>query len=253
MPGRAARTRRWPDEPRSQPAVTRASARAPTAGSARCWDRGSVTRWAIGVLAVATAALLLYLGALVVVGWLAVAALDRAQPSSSPAVDVAGMLADAAPALLVGWCIGRAAAAVLEPGRRCHRRLRARRRAARRGCRRGRPGPHRPPLTSCDLHTVLAAEGCETVCEPHEVPKQRPVRPGDLGGVERHRRQGPLVVLGRRPGAPGPHDPHGRPGIRRRQGRGEHAAVGRHPGQGQVGVVADAARAAPATCRTSRP
>ena len=100
----------------AQPVVTRASARAPRVGSSHLGPRGSVTRWATVVLSLATAALLLYLAALVVVGWLAVAALAVLRPSSSPAVDVSGMLADAAPALLVGWCVGRASAAELEPG-----------------------------------------------------------------------------------------------------------------------------------------
>jgi hypothetical protein len=100
----------------AQPVVTRASAHAPRAGSSLLWARGSVTRWATAVLALATVALLLYLGALVVVGWLAVAALAVLRPSSAPVVDVSGMLVDAAPALLVGWCVGRASAAVLEPG-----------------------------------------------------------------------------------------------------------------------------------------
>ena len=84
--------------------------------------RGSVTRWATGVLAVATAALLLYVVALVVMGWLAVAAFAVLRPSSSLSVDVPGMFADAAPALLVGWCVGRAAAACSSPVSRCPRR-----------------------------------------------------------------------------------------------------------------------------------
>ena len=100
----------------TQPMVTRASARATREGSPLLGARGSATRWATWVLAAATAALLLYLGALVVMGRLAVAALAVLLPSSSPALDVAGLVADAAPALLVGWCVGRASAAVLEPG-----------------------------------------------------------------------------------------------------------------------------------------
>ena len=100
----------------AQPMVTRASARARREGSPVLGARGSVTRWATWVLAAATGALLLYLGALVVMGWLVSAALAVLFPSSSPAVDVAGMVAAAAPALLVGWCVGRASAAVLEPG-----------------------------------------------------------------------------------------------------------------------------------------
>ena len=100
----------------AQPVSTRATARTPRAGSAVLGARGSVTRWATGVLAVATAALLLYVVALVVMGWLAMAAFAVLRPSSSLSVDVPGMFADAAPALLVGWCVGRAAAAVLEPG-----------------------------------------------------------------------------------------------------------------------------------------
>ena len=47
-------------------------------------------------------------------GWLAVA-VSRAQALVVAVVDVAGAR-DAAPALLVGWCVGRASAAVLEPG-----------------------------------------------------------------------------------------------------------------------------------------
>jgi len=100
----------------AQPAVTRATMRAPRAGSPVLGYRGSVTRWATGVLAAATAALLLYLGALVLMGWLAVAAFAVLRPSASLSLDVPGMFADVAPALLVGWCVGRAAAAVLEPG-----------------------------------------------------------------------------------------------------------------------------------------
>jgi hypothetical protein len=100
----------------AQPVVTRAGARAPRAGSTLVGARGSVTRWATWVLAVATAGLLLYVGALVVMGWLAMAALAVLRPSSSLSLNVAGLFADAAPALLVGWCVGRAAAAVLEPG-----------------------------------------------------------------------------------------------------------------------------------------
>jgi len=100
----------------AQPAVTRASLRAPRAGSPVLGTSGSVTRWATGVLAAATTALLLYLAALVLMGWFTVAVLAVLRPSTSPSLDVAGLVADTAPALLVGWCVGRAAAAVLEPG-----------------------------------------------------------------------------------------------------------------------------------------
>ena len=65
----------------AQPAITRATARASGPGSPLLGARGSVTRWATGVMAVATAALLLYLGALVVMGWLAVAAYELLRPS----------------------------------------------------------------------------------------------------------------------------------------------------------------------------
>lgn len=72
-------------------------------------------RWAVGVLAVATTVLAAYLMALVAAVWLFTVAWGAvtSQPAS---VDLLSVARDLAPTLLVGWCTGLAASAVLARG-----------------------------------------------------------------------------------------------------------------------------------------
>ena len=73
-------------------------------------------RWAIGVLAVSTVLLLAYLALLVAGGWLLASGWNAITGGSPATVDVLAILADVAPSLLVGWCTGLAASAVLAGG-----------------------------------------------------------------------------------------------------------------------------------------
>ena len=120
-------------------------------------------RWAVGVLAVATVLLLAYLALLVAValalrlgGGTPSPGRSAGRPSTSSAI-----LADVAPSLLVGWCTGLAASAVLAGGEALGARTAG---LAAGGGRhhggRGGPGPHRPPLT--DLIADHPPEGAET-------------------------------------------------------------------------------------------
>lgn len=82
---------------------------------ARRWV--TARRWAVGVLGLASAALAGWLALLVVaasmVGW----ALEVVRPGSVPGgLNPTGLLADALPGLLVGWCSGLAATATLARG-----------------------------------------------------------------------------------------------------------------------------------------
>ena len=72
--------------------------------------------WAVGVLAVATTALLGYVVALAAVASLVGIALDAVRHRGSPSVDLSLVAADVLPALLVGWCIGLATTTVLARG-----------------------------------------------------------------------------------------------------------------------------------------
>ena len=72
--------------------------------------------WAVGVLSVATLALLAYVVALVAVASVVGAALDAVRHRHSLEVDLSLVAADVLPGLLVGWCIGLATTAVLARG-----------------------------------------------------------------------------------------------------------------------------------------
>ena len=94
------------------PAAAPAHQRARRAGT----DAAVTTRrWAVGVLVVATTALALYLVALLAAVWLFAVAWG-AVTSERASVDVLSVARDVAPALLVGWCTGLAASAVLARG-----------------------------------------------------------------------------------------------------------------------------------------
>ena len=73
-------------------------------------------RWAIGVLAVSTVLLLAYLALLVAGAWLLASGWNVITAGQPATVDVLAILADVAPSLLVGWCTGLAASAVLAGG-----------------------------------------------------------------------------------------------------------------------------------------
>jgi hypothetical protein len=73
-------------------------------------------RWAIGVLAVSTVLLLADLALLVVGAWLLASGWNVVTTGQPATVDVLAILADVAPSLLVGWCTGLAASAVLTGG-----------------------------------------------------------------------------------------------------------------------------------------
>ena len=73
-------------------------------------------RWAIGVLAVSTVLLLAYLALLVAGAWLFASGWNVVTAGQPATVDVLAILADVAPSLLVGWCTGLAASAVLAGG-----------------------------------------------------------------------------------------------------------------------------------------
>ncbi len=72
--------------------------------------------WAVGVLAVATTALLGYVVALAAFTALVGIALDAVRHGGSPSVDLSLVVADVLPGLLVGWCIGLATTTVLARG-----------------------------------------------------------------------------------------------------------------------------------------
>ena len=72
--------------------------------------------WTVGVLAVATTALLGYVVALAAVASLVGTALDAVRHRGSPSVDLSLVAADVLPGLLVGWCIGLATTTVLARG-----------------------------------------------------------------------------------------------------------------------------------------
>jgi len=73
-------------------------------------------RWAVGVLAVSTVLLLAYLALLVAGGWILASGWNVITGGQPATVDVLAILADVAPSLLVGWCTGLAASAVLAGG-----------------------------------------------------------------------------------------------------------------------------------------
>ena len=73
-------------------------------------------RWAAGVLAASTVLLLAYAALLVAAAWLFASAWTVVTARESVSVDALAIGADLAPALLVGWCTGLAAAAVLGRG-----------------------------------------------------------------------------------------------------------------------------------------
>ena len=82
---------------------------------ARRW--ATARRWAVGVLALATVALLAHLALAVVaasmVGWV----LEAVRPGTvDGGLDLSGLAADALPGLFVGWCSGLAATAALARG-----------------------------------------------------------------------------------------------------------------------------------------
>ena len=94
--------------------VTRPAAR-PAARHAGSDPATTTRRWAVGVLAAATTVLAAYVVALVAGIWL-VAVAWSAVTSTEAVLDVGGIIRDMAPALLVGWCLGLAASAVLARG-----------------------------------------------------------------------------------------------------------------------------------------
>ena len=73
-------------------------------------------RWAVGVLALSTLALVAYAALLVLANWLFAFGWSTVTTGESVSVDVLAIGADLAPALLVGWCTGLAGAAVLARG-----------------------------------------------------------------------------------------------------------------------------------------
>ena len=76
-------------------------------------------RWAVGVLAVSTVLLLAYLALLVAGGWILASGwnvITGGQPATVDVLAILAILADVAPSLLVGWCTGLAASAVLAGG-----------------------------------------------------------------------------------------------------------------------------------------
>jgi len=83
---------------------------------ARSTRERSASAWANVVLAVGTVAALLHTVVLVAVAWGFAWAYDVVTGQEPGSVDVLGAAVDLAPALLVGWCLGRAAAAALEQG-----------------------------------------------------------------------------------------------------------------------------------------
>ena len=83
---------------------------------ARLGATTTTQRWAIGVLAVSTVLLLAYLALLVAVAWLFASGWGVVTAGQPATVDVLAILADVAPSLLVGWCTGLAASAVLAGG-----------------------------------------------------------------------------------------------------------------------------------------
>ena len=83
---------------------------------ARLGTTTTTQRWAIGVLAVSTVLLLAYLALLVAGAWLLVSGWNVITAGQPATVDVLAILADVAPSLLVGWCTGLAASAVLAGG-----------------------------------------------------------------------------------------------------------------------------------------
>lgn len=86
------------------------------AGSALTARVVTTQRWAVGVLAVSTLALIAYAALLVVASWLFAFGWNTVTAGESVSVDVLAIGADLAPALLVGWCTGLAASAVLARG-----------------------------------------------------------------------------------------------------------------------------------------
>ena len=77
--------------------------------------RRTTQRWTVGVLALATAAAGGYVALLVTATWLFASAWSGLT-RDPVAVDVLPVAADVAPVLLVGWCTGLAASAVLARG-----------------------------------------------------------------------------------------------------------------------------------------
>lgn len=73
-------------------------------------------RWAVGVLVAGTLAAAAYLAAVLAAAWLIASAYGAVTASRSPRLDVVAAAADFAPGLLVGWCTGLAAVAVLARG-----------------------------------------------------------------------------------------------------------------------------------------
>lgn len=70
-------------------------------------------RWAVGTLLVATLALAAYLALVMLAAALVVALFGSVLDPGSGRLDAGGLALDAAPGLLVGWCLGLAAAAAL--------------------------------------------------------------------------------------------------------------------------------------------
>ncbi|KRE60170.1 hypothetical protein [Nostocoides sp. Soil756] len=70
-------------------------------------------RWAVGVLLVGTLALAAYLALVMLAVALVVALFGSVLDLGSGRLDAGGLALDAAPGLLVGWCVGLAAVAAL--------------------------------------------------------------------------------------------------------------------------------------------
>jgi len=78
-------------------------------------ERARTTRrWAAGVLAFATTALLSYVAVLMWAAWLLVSVFGGSEAAAS--FDLLSIGSDFAPALLVGWCTGLATSAVVAGG-----------------------------------------------------------------------------------------------------------------------------------------
>jgi hypothetical protein len=73
-------------------------------------------RWAVGVLTVSTLLLVAYLALLVLATWLFASAWNVVFSQPAGSLDVLGIVAGAAPALLVGWCTGLATSAAIARG-----------------------------------------------------------------------------------------------------------------------------------------
>lgn len=99
----------------SAPAPVTRPSTPPAARHAATDTVATTRRWAVAVLVLATVGLAAWVALLVAGAWLGAAAWSvlTGQPVS---LDLVAVVRDVAPALLVGWCLGLAASAVLSRG-----------------------------------------------------------------------------------------------------------------------------------------